>query len=90
MEYQERDFNAALNDAQNPDLLSYEYFVESHGLKIYRSYKQVSIKIIAKVIICFTKKFFKVWSYIGIFTRTGSSILPELMCNRAILLRQSK
>ena len=39
----EKDFNAALHESISPDVISWEFFVESHGLNIYRSLKQVSL-----------------------------------------------
>jgi len=41
-QYDSKDFAAALKESLSPDLSSWEFFVESHGLSIYRLYKQVS------------------------------------------------
>ena len=38
------DFSAVTDDAKNPNLVGWELFIETHGLKIYRLYRQVNIK----------------------------------------------
>lgn len=38
------EFEQAAKEVVNPDLSDYEFFVESHGTKIYRHYREVRIK----------------------------------------------
>ena len=40
--FEELEFTQALEELENPDLLEYEFFVESMDIKIYRKYNQVS------------------------------------------------
>ena len=40
--FTEEEFEKAANEIVNPDLTGYEFFVESHGTKIYRHYREVS------------------------------------------------
>lgn len=39
--FTEEEFEEAAKEVVNPDLTDYEFFVESHGTKIYRHYKEV-------------------------------------------------
>ena len=39
--FTEYEFEDAAREVVNPDLTNYEFFVESHGTKIYRHYKEV-------------------------------------------------
>ena len=39
--FTEEEFEQAAREVANPDLSDYEFFVESHGTKIYRHYKEV-------------------------------------------------
>ena len=41
MAFSDDEFNAAAKDAEYPDLDGWEFFVESHGVKIYRLYCSV-------------------------------------------------
>lgn len=40
--FTEEEFREAGKQVVNPDLSGYEFFVESHGTKIYRHYREVS------------------------------------------------
>ena len=39
--FSEEEFQEAAKEVVDPDLSGYEFFVESHGTKIYRHYKEV-------------------------------------------------
>lgn len=39
--FTDAEFEEAAKEVVNPDLQDYEFFVESHGTKIYRHYKEV-------------------------------------------------
>ena len=39
--FTQEDFENAAREVVNPDLTDYEYFVESHGTKFYRKYREV-------------------------------------------------
>ena len=39
--FTDEEFERAAAEVTNPDLTDYEFFVESHGTKIYRHYKEV-------------------------------------------------
>ncbi len=39
--FSDEEFEKASQEVVNPDLSGFEFFVESHGTKIYRNYKEV-------------------------------------------------
>ena len=46
MSYSDKDFEVVLNEAKNVDLSHWEFVIETHGLKIYRLYKEVYYSIL--------------------------------------------
>lgn len=44
--FTDEEFEQAAKEVANPDLTDFEFFVESHGTKIYRHYKEVSFQTI--------------------------------------------
>lgn len=42
LSFTQEDFEKVAQEVLNPDLTGYEFFVESHGTKIYRHYKEVA------------------------------------------------
>ena len=43
--FTEEEFQQAAGEVTNPDLSNYEFFVESHGTKIYRHYREVRLPL---------------------------------------------
>lgn len=45
MSFENIDFDKAFKDAESADLKNWEFFAESHGVKIYRLYCSVMFKL---------------------------------------------
>jgi len=54
MAFSEKDFDLAAKDAECRDLQDWEFFVESHGVKIYRLYCSVSAMHAGAVMLSFS------------------------------------
>ena len=47
------NFDSALKEAELPDLSQWQFFVETHGLKIYRLYREVMyLNLMIPVLYC--------------------------------------
>ena len=44
MPFNEREFQEACKQLDNPNVSEYEFFVESMGVKIYRKYNEVRLQ----------------------------------------------